>query len=262
LQYTYRQILISIGLMQLFVLFSTYFPEYYYYLYITFFTITTVIMMVYVGKRARPLLKDLEAIMHGRTLCKIEKKELQEIMLKDPEYLEIMRRRLKIGVIQWILFIIIFLLFITPFLREWLRYGVGNMLSYLLRDVEIPPIIGGVEKLSLLILNELVYALLMLIPLIMFRASRSLTGGDVDVLIPSSYIITDKGIVLDNRIPLKFPLKIVNYKTKRRRYLEIELKEEVGKEFMQAARKVRLYSKSPGKLWELIRSVGVECSTE
>gem|GEM_PF-1141365 len=262
LQYSYKQYLISIGVMQLFVIFSTYFPEYFFYFFITYTILMTVVLVIYVGRRAKPLIKDLETVMQGRAIYKVKREELQEIMLKDPEYLEVMRKKLKVGVIQWVFFMISLAIFLTPYLREGLRYGITTMLLHSLKGKQIPYILGGVEKLSLLVSYELLYMSFMLIALMMSRIAKILMRDRVGVIIPNTYTLTDRGIVIDNRIPLKFPIEIINYRIKRRKYLEIELKEQIGREFMQPTRRIRFYSKSPGKLWTLIRDLCNVSSSE
>ncbi len=229
---------------------SAYFPGMLGYLIIAYLLIFFAIQAIVVGKYTKSMLSDLNYISSGKILLKEDKKTIQKLQAKDPSYEKMLRKQATSMLIQLGLMILILIV---------LAYSPVRLLIPQL-ILSIQPSITD-ERLLLFISNMVLFLTLFLVSAIILP--RAMGQSPMQIVIPSTYKVTEKGMILDERLPLKFPLKInkleVNSKMK---YIELVVKQDITPSTAGKGEiTIRLYSTKPKVLLEIIEKNSAKTSS-
>lgn len=247
----YKQWVMTIVTMTAFAFFSVYLPpEIQSWMFLAYMLVFFGIYMAMAGLGTRKILQDIEYVSKGKLLYEADKKEVFKVKAKDGRLTEELKEQTKQSMAHFLpmmvyLSIFIFIIYV-PSIREALI-----TLPY----EKLKPIIGD-EKLSRFAAYLLFYFILMAIQLIPLRLlSKRGTFRGSQLLMPSKYRVTDRGIVIDDRMAIRFPLSLRTIKVDRsRKFVEIKLKNLPGAPAMQTGEvRLRLYTNKTEELAEILK---------
>lgn len=241
----YVNYVLSAALVFLFAYINSYFPGLQSLLIFLYIAVVMGITMFFTGRSARKTIRDIEYILGGSVLHKADRELVAKLKNKD---LLLLSQELKgqgVLLLTMILPIIIFLVLVmTPAPREFFQ--------------ALSKSLGTTGREATFFSFVLFYFSLFGVSILFSQINRlyyKKRGGML--LIPSEYVITDRGIVLDNRTPVLFPINrnVVKVNSKRR---FVELESSVGQAGSRMSSRVRLYATSPRKIYDLIISFSSE----
>ena len=204
--------------------------------------------MIFTGKQTGKTIRDLEYILKGNKFFEADSTKILKLKERDKIFLK------KETGSEWIttaaLFlpmIILLILFFIPSLRSLFLFSVTSFLEPSLHDTNLSRFFAFLAFFGLFIVVSYVPSKIINI----YYKSQNKPY----YLIPSHYIVTDRGIVINRTTPLKFPLKAKAIKSQgSRRLVDIigvkNFPNPVGgdREIV-----IRLYCDEPKKLAELLR---------
>jgi len=244
------QYVLNIVLLEVFVIVSSFVPQYSGMFFIVYFIAIMVVVVFFTGKSARKILRELEELMDAEVLFRARKETIAKLRARDRGYEKEMGGQAKYQIGYLLLLSFFIFLFSNQSLRSYIAYIAE----------------GIVGKEDVIMLNfiqyQLLYTLFFLLSFVGFRflGKYSKGGPTPSLMVPSSYIITSRGIILEDRLPLSFPLKVKNCKiNSSRRFLELEFERhplQSGMTMMASTGsfKVRLYAPNPKEVWNIIRN--------
>ena len=240
--------LVSTALLILFAYVSTYFPEHVGTLFLVYVLAVLAVTAIVAGRSAAAIYKDLEYVKSGKTLLSVSSSEVAKLKSRDRELNRELSAQTKAMAPQLVTpFVVMFALFI-PAVREGALRGLASLVAQ--------TNLSGQAGRFLTFL--LFYGLLTLILyLVNYIAGRRLqrAGGRLDV--PSFYLVTERGLVLEGRVPLKAPLTVQSVRVDtRRRFVELQVRSRSG--LGGGVSRVRLYCENPRELEALLRSLTEE----
>ncbi len=230
--------ILGIVLMFVFAYINTYYVQYSNLLMIAYFVIMGAIMFIFTGRSTSRMLKDIEEIKKGNIIFEVGREEVEKVKLKDMNVLaDELKEQGKMTLISMIpvIFIFIILMF-NP--RQFLL-----SLAKMLTSNE-----NLVNFMSYIFFYMLLYAVSITSTLFTRFYSKKQRGF---LMIPSRYIITDKGIILDGRSSVKFPIKKENIRyDNKRKYVEILTSTTQGGSTIKS--RVRLYYSKPKEIYDIL----------
>jgi len=228
--------------MEMFVIVSAFFPQYSRMLFIAYIIVTIAVIVLMTGRSAGKIIREIEDIMDGEIIVNVKRESILKLQSKDPEYSKEMRKGLTRQLYYFILMILLLMLFNTPYPRI--------LVSLLVSSIGIKTPVW-----ENFMYYQFLYLLFYLISMIGYRGLSKLSPQQEAMIIsPTQYTITSKGMVLDNRTPLKFPLKISSYRVNnKRKFLELEILQYPMPMASNVPVRIRLYSNNPRELLEKIK---------
>ncbi len=232
-------------LLVLFAYVSTYFPEHVGTLFLVYIFVALIIAAVVAGRSAAAIYKDLDYVKSGRPLLSVSSDEVARLRSKDRELSRELSEQTKAMVPQLIAPFGVVILLMIPAIREGALSGLANLIGQLNLS----------EQVGRFLTFLLFYGLLTLsLYLVNYVAGKRLqrAGGRLEV--PSFYLVTERGLLLEGRIPLKAPInaQIVKVDT-RRKFIELRVKTQTG--LGGGISRVRLYYENPRELEALLRAL-------
>ncbi|ABL78247.1 DUF2208 domain-containing protein [Thermofilum pendens] len=233
------QYLLGLVLMVLFAYMNANYPDKTWLFFILYFTAFMVIMMVVTGRHARSVLRDLEEVKSGEILYSSKPDEVLKLREKDfqltqPELMA----QFKASMIPLLSLVVFILVFYIPGFREFFT-GLGKSMALDEKTANF---------LSFLALYGFFYAFSLATGLYA-RRLQSKTGS---LIIATSYTVTSKGIIVDERTPVKFPWKGDIIVDSRRKFVQLNITQQImGTSITQ---KIRLYNPEPSKLANILKS--------
>ncbi|RLE83073.1 MAG: hypothetical protein DRJ52_00745 [Thermoprotei archaeon] len=240
-------ILISIITLVAIAFVSAYFPQYYFYLIIVYLVVMFAVTMIFTGKQTGKTIKDLEYILGGEKLLEVSSARIIKLRERDKIFLK------KEAGSEWIMalafflpLVILFVILIIPGLKETLMAYIIGIVQKYVHDETFSKFVGFLVFFSsFIIVSYIPYK-------ITHRYYQS--RGRPYYLIPTHYVLTDRGLIINRTTPLKFPLKAKAIKSQGSRKLVDIIGVKGIPSFVRGQEiVVRLYCDEPKKLAELLR---------
>ena len=241
--------LLSLGVIVFFSLISVYLPPWAYSWVVLAYLVTFMaINMVVVGISARRLLRDLEYVSGGRVLFEETKRRVQLLKRKDRKLEEESRSQLRsqaksmLGLL--LTFVVIMVLFGTPQMRN------------LVVSVPKELIMGFVsDEKAALFLSYLLFYLLLMVASTLVTKPFGAGGVQETLVVPSEYVVTERGLIIDNSIAYRFPLRAKGLNVSpSRRYVELVLSGAPALRKGGVTSRVRLYTSKFEELYKILKS--------
>ncbi|MEZ0345693.1 MAG: DUF2208 domain-containing protein [Infirmifilum sp.] len=210
-----------------------------------FFTLYLLVFMgiifLVTGRQARNIFRDLEEVQRGETIYQADPDLSLKLREKDVEKTQgELAAQFKASMIPMITMILFLMVFYIPQLREAFS-SLGSMLT------QDPKTATFYSFLSM-------YGLFYFISLVTGLYTRRIQAKTGTLTIATKYKVTTRGIIVDERLPVKFPLTGTIATDNKRKFVEIILKQQVmGTEVKQ---RIRLYTPEPSKLASLLKEKG------
>lgn len=240
------QYLIGIVAIVFFAYINSYFPQYTFQFFIAYMVVMMLVMFAVMGKQAGKMFEQMQEIQMGEPLYKIEQTTIVKLKEKDFAKLkEEMSAQWKNMMTSFLPILVVLAIFTIPQLRDTVMsigqsiYGEGQMATFI----------------SFLFLYGIFY--IISIPMTLVNRRRQAREGTLTIA--NQYIVTDKGIIIDNRLPIKFPIEGEIKTDNKRKFIEIHTKQSyMGTTIKQ---KIRLYTPEPSKLARIIKQHSTQQQT-
>jgi len=237
--------IVGFVLMLVFAYINTYYVQYSGLLMIAYFIVMGAIMFIFTGKSASKMLKDIEEVRKGKVLLEVGRDEVEKMKIKDMHILtDELKEQGKMTLITMIPFIFMFIILIfNP------RSFLMPLAELLTNDKNL------INFISYIFFYMLIYVISISSSLFTRFYSKKQKGF---LMIPSKYIITDRGIIIDDKSSIKFPIMSnnVSYDNKRK-YIEILTSTTQGGATIKS--RVRLYYSRPREIYDILMNY---CSSE
>lgn len=235
------QYLIGIILVVLFAFINAMFPEQTGLFFLLYFVMFMGLIFLITGRQARGILRDLDHINRGVLIYEAPRDEILKLRERDFQHTRReISAQMKYAMLPFLSMILFLVIYSVPQIRE-LFMGIGSSLT---QDKQLA------SFFSFLSLYGFFYAFSVSLGLYARRAQARVGALSV----ATTYRITSAGLIVDERLPVRFPIKgrvIVNT---RRKFVEIETEQSVmGSKVKQ---RLRLYHPEPSKLASLLKSYG------
>ncbi len=239
------QYVLGIVAMVVFAYISSYYPQYNTEMIIAYFILMTLMMFALTGKQAGQLMRDMQEIQAAEVVYKVRKETSAKLKEKDFAKLkEEMAGQWKSILVGFVPLIALIMVFYIPPLRDAF-FSLGGLFT---EDKQLANFI------SFLILYGIFYVVS--VPLSLINMRRQARHGTLNVA--NEYVVTEKGILVDGRLPIRFPLPGKVEVNNRRRFVEVHtIQETMG---MNIKTKVRLYTPEPAKLARILREYSEKAS--
>jgi len=241
--------IISIVAMIFFAYITTYFQQYVSMIFIGYFVLMMIIMMIAAGRSASKILEEINYIQEGEKIITISKETINKIKEKDPLVFEEEKSQYYTSLITMIPLLAIMVILFFKGVREGILNEVRSFVGNFVTD----------EQFALFASWLVFYFMFFIIAQGSYFIGRlySKVKKTVPLTVAASYTITDKGLIIDNRLPLKFPLKNAKiFLNTKRKFVEIEVKglKIAAPGGQQQTSKIRLYSHNPKEVYEILKN--------
>lgn len=229
---------LGVALMLVFAYVNANYPEHTGFIFALYFLVFMGVLLLLTGRQARGILRDIEKVSRGEVLYEVSASEVAKLREKD---FEKTRPELAAQVRYAMLPFLTILLFLAIYSLPWVREAFLDVGRSFTDDVKLANFI------SFLALYVIFYAVSVVVG---FAAKRSQSRVG-SLQIASRYKVTTQGILIDERLPIAFPLKAKVSVNSKRKFVELELEQQVmGSKVKQ---RIRLYSPEPSKLAALLK---------
>ncbi|MEM1509418.1 MAG: DUF2208 family protein [Thermofilaceae archaeon] len=240
---TWINALISLALLVAFSYVSSNHPEFSSWFFIIYMVAMLIVTTAIAGRSAATLLRDAEFVKSGKPLLTISKEEATRLRARDRELEKELSKQAKPLIIQPLVLFALLFVFIVPGLRDTLVTSLSDVFFSFFQN----------QRLQLFAAFTALYGTFMTVSYLtnyVINKSLQKMGGKLEV--PAYYMLTDKGLILEDRIPLKAPLKVEEMKVDaRRRYVEIKLRSIPAAG--GSTGRIRLYTDNPRELENRLR---------
>lgn len=235
------QYILGVALLLLFAYVNAMFPEYTTAFFILYFAAFMGILLVVTGRQAKGILKDLEYVSSGALIYEAPRDEVLRLRERDFEYTRPeLSAQVRIALLPFLLIIAFFVLYSLPQVRNFFAALASSLTPS--------------RNLALFLSFVMLYGLFYVASVLSGLYSRRLQARVGTLSIASTYKITSNGLIVDDRLPVKFPIKGRVVVNARRKFVEIEMEQRVmGSTVKQ---RLRLYHPEPSKLAALLRAGG------
>lgn len=227
--------LLSVALLIIFAYLSSHFPQYLWTFFMAYFIVALAATLLMGGRAASALVRDLEYVKKGKLVLSVGRDEVIRLKSRDRSLNDELRKQTLLMVPQLLIFSITFLILIFENIRSSIIIFLRNLLSSFIPNENI------LVFLSFLLFYG-IFTLIFQISSLYSRKEMEKIGGRLEV--PLFYAITENGLLLEERIPIRAPLNISEVKVDtRRRFVEFKAKSQMG-----GASRFRLYFEDPRTL--------------
>lgn len=237
--------LVSVVLLVIFAYLSSHQPEHLGTFFIIYIIATIAVTLVLGGRSAASIIRDIEYVKSGQVLLSISRSEVERLKSRDRMLQEELSKQSTALIPQMFTPFVFMILIFVPGVRDQIIQSIKNFLK----------IFGLEPNIESFISFLIFYGFFMIIfQIINFLTKLRLEklGGRIEV--PSFYIVTDKGLLLEGRTPIKAPAHISIIKVDTRRHF-LEFKTKTTSISGTLSSKIRLYSDDPRKVEALLRSL-------
>lgn len=242
--------LVSVALLVLFAYMSTYFPEHLGTFMLIYIFAMLAVTFAIAGRSARAIFRDLEYVRTGKLLLSVSSEEIAKLKTKDRDLNREMNEQVRATLPQLLAPFVFMLVLLVPAARESALQSLGSLLR--------PLSLSANAQRFLTFL--LFYGLLTLVLYTITYASGKYLehiGGRLEI--PSFYLVTDRGLILEGRTPIKAPIKALGMKVDtRRKFIQLRVKTHVS--VGGGVSRVRLYCEDPRKLEAYLKALSEERS--
>jgi uncharacterized membrane protein len=237
-KYLLLQYGLGVALMVVFAYMNANYPEHTGLFFTLYFVVFLGVLLLLTGRQARGILRDIEQVSRGEVIYEAPSAEVAKLREKD---FENTRPELAAQVRYAMLPFLAILLFLIVYSLPWARNAFLNLGRSVTEDAKLA------NFLSFLAFYGVFYVFSVATG-ILARRFQSRTGT---LQIASKYKVTTRGLLVDDRLPIAFPVKGRITVNSRRKFVELELEQQVmGSRVKQ---RVRLYSPEPSKLAALLK---------
>mgnify|MGYP000330093238 CR=1 FL=1 len=233
---------LGIAAMVAFAYMTSYYPEMLSTFFIAYMGVVLLATLLITGKSASRLVKDLEYVSAGRKIFSAKKDTVNKLKLLDSENLaKELKGQSVLALLYIIPLIVFFAVVFLPGAREGIIGVFRGLFGGFIADEHLLSFMSYLAFYFLFFLFSLCTTLLS-------RVTYRTLGGML--IVPQKYLVTDRGLILDDRTPLKFPLKDALLKLdERRRFVEITVKSSAQG---TGTVRYRLYTRQPQGLYSLL----------
>jgi len=246
----YLTYVLGIAAMIFFAYMTTYMPEMLSTLFIAYIGVVMAITFLLTGRSVKKIIEDIEYIQEGKKLFSAKKETVEKLRMMD---MPLLKNELKgQGLIFAIYFLPIILVIALIFFPQ-LRTGMISTLETYVKGYTAD------EHIARFAAYLGFYFTFYVVSILTLLANRLYQGrGEGGMLvIPSTYVVTDRGVILDERTPVKFPFRGEVKVNEKRKYVEL-LVESTGQPGSPQKVKYRLYTRQPRHLYEIISKLAKE----
>lgn len=240
---------LSLAMMVLFAYVTSFYPDYMGLFFVLYIAASMALMLAITGRGAVRIVRDIDYIKEGKPLLVVDRSHVDRLRSKDGQLGREMKGQRNVALLQSAVLILFLSLFIFPGFRDAATRYLSSMISNL----------GLEEKTTKFLVFLTLYFLFFVASYgLSFYSSRRLERAGGQLMIPSFYTVTDRGLVLEARTPLKAPLKLLDIAVDtRRRFVELKIRspDPAGRGGLS---RVRLYYSNPRELEGYIRSLAEE----
>ncbi|MEM2185910.1 MAG: DUF2208 family protein [Thermofilaceae archaeon] len=227
--------LLSIMLLVVFAYLSSHYPQHLGTFLMVYLLVALSITLLMGGRAASTMIRDLEYIKKGRALLSVGREEVIKLKSKDKTLNDEMKKQTSLVIPQFVIFFIMFTVLLVPNIRDSIIFYFSNLLASYTSNSNL------INFISFLIFYG-IFTFVFQISSIYSRRRMDKLGGRLEV--PLFYVITENGLILEERIPLKAPLNILELKVDtRRRFVEFRVKSPLS-----GMNRYRLYYEEPRAL--------------
>lgn len=235
------QYIVGIALMVLFAYINAMFPEQTGLFFALYFFAFMGILFLITGRQAKGILRDIDYVNRGTLVYVAPRDEVLKLRERDLENTRPeISAQMKYAMLPLVSVILFFAVYSIPQIREALM-GVGHAIT--------PD-----TKLAAFFSFLTLYGVFYLASILIGTYSRRAQARVGTLSIATTYRITSQGLVVDERLPLKFPIQGRVTVNTRRKFVEIETEQSVMG--MKVKQRLRLYHPEPSKLAALIKTQG------
>lgn len=244
----YLSYALGLAAMVAFAYLTSYYPEMLSTFFIAYMGVVLLATLLMAGKSASRLVKDLEYVSAGKKVFSAKRDTVNKLKLLDSENLA---KELKGQSLLALLSIVPLIVFFAVVFLPGAREGIINIFKGLFGSfVDDEHLLSFMSYLAFYFL----FFLFSLCTTLLSRITYRTVGGML--VVPQTYLVTDRGIILDDRTPLKFPLKNALLKLdERRKFVEITVKNPAQG---TGTVRYRLYTRQPQGLYSLLSKMLAE----
>ena len=239
--------IIGIIAMIFFAYVTSHLPQYSSTLFMGYFAVMMVILFLTTGKSATKMVSNIEQIKKSKKIMEIRKETVNKLRILDSNKLaQEMKGQALLSMFMFIPIIFIILIMIMPNLRENIITFFGALALKL----------GQIDEKTKLFAGYLGFYMIFYIfsisSMIITRLYQKKSGGML--LIPSTYYLSENGLILDERTPILFPLKDSEMTIdEQRKFVEIKTIISLGMGGKSKSR-IRLYHPQPKQLYDALKN--------
>lgn len=241
---TYLTYAIGIALMVLFAYMTSYYPQMLSTLFFVYIVAVLGITFLLTGKSAARMVRDIEYISKGKRLFSARKETINKLKILDAEELSReLRGQSTFMAIYFLPMILVLALIFIPGIRDAIIGSLEGLFGDLAHDKHLARFIAYLTFYSL-------FYVVSLSSMVASKVVQRKYGGML--MVPQSYVVTDRGLILDERTPIKFPLTDAKVSiNEKRNFVEIELKS--AQQPTGGVVRYRLYTRQPRVLYDILR---------
>ncbi len=207
------------------------------------------IYFIITGLSVKRMFKELDYVSKGVTLFEESKERVLAIRRRDRKLLEESKVEMKGFALQFLGFFILIIFFTLIVSSAEFRYLLIDFPSKVYQNIIKNP--GWALFLSYVTF----YTFLFIIQFVILKISGKKGGlTRVSLLIPSKYKITNRGLIMDDSIAIKFPLELSDLRVNRsRKFVEFVIRSMPGISYGGVMSRVRLYTTKIDELADIIK---------
>jgi len=257
-----KQYLIGLLTLEALAFITAFFPGMSGIFFILYFVLFMGITALLTGRAAKRTLSDLKYVSGGVKLYEEGKESISKIKERDYMLRKELSVQTKAMLLQMLTFVIFMVIVFMPNLRDAIVYGVGGYFKGLLAHLTDANLR---DKIALFIGYQTIYLGFFVTSIATTTLSSNYLRrkGHQNLMISSHYLVTDRGIIVDGRLPIKFPIDVSKVKVNApRRFVELEVGEAPAAGGLMGGAKgtsrVRLYASKPKELASIIKKYSQE----
>jgi len=212
------------------------------------------IMMIAAGRSASKVIKDINYIQESEKILEVDSGTIRKLKEKDLLVFEEEKAQYLASLIALVPMLIIMAIFLVKWIRDALLQSVRSVVTSFVPDDQLATFASWLMFYSLFfIIAQGSY----LTTRVYFKMKKV-----TPLTVASTYTITQKGLIIDNRLPLKFPLKNAKLSVNtKRKFVELEIK-GVSSPSMPAQQtsRIRLYASNPKEIYKILKDKITELS--
>ena len=239
--------LLSIIAMIFFSYITTYYQQYASMIFLGYFVLIMAIMMIAAGKSASKVIKDINYIQESEKILEVDSETVRKLKEKDYLVFEEEKTQYLASLLTLIPMILIMAIFLIKWIRDALLQGARSIVVGFVPDEQLATFASWLMFYSLFFL---IAQGSYLFTRIYFKMKKI-----TPLTVASTYTIREKGLIIDNRLPLKFPLKNAKLSVNtKRKFVELELRGVPSPSMpTQQTSRIRLYASNPKEIYKILK---------
>ncbi len=231
------QYLLGLVLMVFFAYMNANYPDKTWLFFMLYLLAFMGIIFLITGRQARSTLRDLEEVKSGEKVLEADPLEVLKLRERDVEYQSELAAQAKVSLVSLLSIITFIVVVSVPPLRGFFD-AIGHALA---QD----------QKTATFYSFLALYGTFYVFSLVSGLYTRRLQAKTGSLIIATKYLVTTKGIIVNDSIPVKFPIRGAVVTDSRRKFVEVHLERSyMGTTVKQ---RIRLYTEEPSKLAGILK---------